>query len=68
VVGAIIDPRQADAILADTSADQIAMARAFLDNPHWAWHAAKTLGADVAVPNQYMRAGPKMWKPALSTR
>jgi NADPH2 dehydrogenase len=66
VVGAIVDPRQADGILADNSADQVAMARAFLDNPHWAWHAARMLGAEVAVPKQYMRAGPKMWKPALA--
>ena len=41
-------------------------ARAFLDDPHWGWHAAKALGADVARPLQYARAGPKLWAPAAS--
>jgi 2,4-dienoyl-CoA reductase-like NADH-dependent reductase (Old Yellow Enzyme family) len=39
----------------------IAMARAFLDDPHWAWHAAQTLDADVARPPQYARTAPKLW-------
>jgi 2,4-dienoyl-CoA reductase-like NADH-dependent reductase (Old Yellow Enzyme family) len=42
-------------------ADMIAMARAFLDDPHWAWHAAQTLGAEVARPPQYARVGPALW-------
>jgi NADPH2 dehydrogenase len=67
VVGAIVDPRQADGILADNSADQVAMARAFLDNPHWAWHAAKELGGEVPRPSQYLRVGPKMWAPAAKS-
>jgi len=41
----------------------VAAARAFLDDPHFGWHAAKALGGEVAVPNQYLRAGPKMWSP-----
>ena len=28
----------------------VALARAFLDDPHWGWHAAKALGAEVARP------------------
>jgi len=43
------------------------MARCFLDDPHWGWHAAKALGADVVRPPQYQRAGPKLWAPAAST-
>ena len=39
----------------------IAMARAFLDDPHWAWHAAQVLGADVPRPPQYQRVGPSLW-------
>ena len=39
----------------------VAMARAFLDDPHWGWHAAHALGAEVARPKQYLRAAPKMW-------
>jgi len=39
----------------------IAMARAFLDDPHWGWHAAQTLGAEVVRPVQYARVGPALW-------
>ena len=28
----------------------MALARAFLDNPHWGWHAAQALSADVVRP------------------
>jgi 2,4-dienoyl-CoA reductase-like NADH-dependent reductase (Old Yellow Enzyme family) len=39
----------------------VAMARAFLDDPHWGWHAAQTLGAEVARPVQYARSAPALW-------
>jgi hypothetical protein len=41
----------------------IALARAMLDDPHWGWHAAHELGADVDVarPPQYARAAPATW-------
>jgi 2,4-dienoyl-CoA reductase-like NADH-dependent reductase (Old Yellow Enzyme family) len=39
----------------------VAMARAFLDDPHWGWHAAELFGADMKRPPQYLRAGPKLW-------
>ena len=39
-----------------------------LDDPHWGWHAAKALGADVPRPPQYARAGPKLWAPAAKQR
>ena len=42
-VGMIADPRQAEEILASGKADMVAMARAFLDNPRWVWHAAEKL-------------------------
>jgi 2,4-dienoyl-CoA reductase-like NADH-dependent reductase (Old Yellow Enzyme family) len=39
----------------------VALARAVLDDPHWGWRAARTLGADVKRPNQYLRSAPAMW-------
>ena len=66
-VGLIAGAKQAEQIIAAGSADMIAMARAFLDDPHWAWHAAETLGAETVRPPQYARAAPKMW-PAASLR
>jgi NADPH2 dehydrogenase len=64
VVGLVYEPEHAEAIVRDGKADMVAMARAFLDDPHWGWHAAKTLGADIPRPPQYLRAGPKLWAPA----
>lgn len=66
-VGLIFTPQQAEDIVAKGRADQVAMARAFLDDPHWAWHAAKTLGADVPRPQQYLRVTPKLWAPAAAS-
>jgi NADPH2 dehydrogenase len=63
-VGLILTPEQAEAIVAQGQADQVSMARAFLDDPHWGWHAAKALGGDVPRPPQYARTGPKLWAPA----
>jgi 2,4-dienoyl-CoA reductase-like NADH-dependent reductase (Old Yellow Enzyme family) len=57
-VGMIVDPHQAEAIVADDSADCVALARGCLDDPRWAWHAADMLGADVEYPRQYRRAPP----------
>jgi 2,4-dienoyl-CoA reductase-like NADH-dependent reductase (Old Yellow Enzyme family) len=61
VVGMIVGAKQAEDIIAAGKADMVSMGRAFLDDPHWAWHAAQTLGADVARPPQYARAAPKLW-------
>jgi 2,4-dienoyl-CoA reductase-like NADH-dependent reductase (Old Yellow Enzyme family) len=60
-VGMITTAKQAEEIIADGKADMIAMARAFLDDPHWGWHAAQTLGAEVTRPVQYARTAPKLW-------
>jgi NADPH2 dehydrogenase len=65
-VGMIVKPDQAEAIVAQGKADMVSMARAFLDDPHWGWHAAKALGADVTRPPQYLRVGPKLWAPAAA--
>ena len=58
-VGLITEPKQAEQILADGSADLIGVARAMLYNPRWVWHAAAELGASVAAPRQYWRSQPR---------
>lgn len=45
-VGLIVDPQQAETVLAEGSADLIAIAREALYNPNWPLQAARTLGAD----------------------
>ena len=67
-VGMIVDPDQAEAIVADGRADCVALARAFLDDPRWTWHAADALGAEVACPPQYRRARPVQWPGAALAR
>jgi 2,4-dienoyl-CoA reductase-like NADH-dependent reductase (Old Yellow Enzyme family) len=42
-VGLIVDPYQAETILANEQADLVAIARAHLDDPNWAQHARATL-------------------------
>src|SRR5262249_23323068 len=39
-VGLIADPHQAEHIVSSGEADMVALARGFLDNPRWVWHAA----------------------------
>jgi 2,4-dienoyl-CoA reductase-like NADH-dependent reductase (Old Yellow Enzyme family) len=63
-VGMITEAEQAEAIVAGGQADMVALARGFLDDPHWGWHAAYKLGAEVRLPPQYARAGLKAWDPA----
>jgi 2,4-dienoyl-CoA reductase-like NADH-dependent reductase (Old Yellow Enzyme family) len=60
-VGMIADPHQAEAIIAEGRADCVALARAFLDDPRWSWHAADTLGAEIDCPPQYHRSRPHLW-------
>lgn len=55
-VGRITDPQQADAIVSHGQADLIFLARELLRDPYWPMHAARTLGADIAWPSQYLRA------------
>lgn len=59
--GLIAEPRQAEAIIAGGQADMVALARAFLDDPRWPWHAAEQLGATAAYPPQYERSRPSAW-------
>ena len=55
-VGLITEAHQAEAILASDQADLIIMARELLRDPYWPLHAARTLGAPVNPPVQYLRA------------
>ena len=57
-VGMITEPEQAEAILAEGSADMVALARGMLFDPRWPWHAAAKLGAQVEAPPQYWRSAP----------
>lgn len=63
-VGMITSAEQAEEIIAEGRADLIAVARAFLDDPHWGWHAAYRLGNEVDLPPQYRRAGLRAWDAA----
>ena len=57
-VGLIDDAAQAETIVASGQADLVALARGLLYDPRWAWHAAATLGGQVAAPPQYWRSIP----------
>jgi 2,4-dienoyl-CoA reductase-like NADH-dependent reductase (Old Yellow Enzyme family) len=62
-VGLIVEPMQAEHIVASGKADSVALARALLDNPRWVWHAADQLGAQGSVeyPPQYERSRRALW-------
>ena len=67
-VGLIAAPEQAEAIVAEGQADFVALARAFLDDPRWVWHAAERLGAQVSYPPQYARVSRANWPGAELVR
>lgn len=59
-VGLITEPKQAEDILSEGSADVVLLAREMLRDPHWALRAAHELGVrpgeGVDWPRQYLRA------------
>src|SRR6266571_800065 len=57
-IGMITEARQAENIVAEGKADMVSLARGFLWDPRWAWHAALDLGAEPRIPPQYLRARP----------
>jgi len=67
-VGMIADADQAEEIVASGKADMVAMARAFLDNPRWVWHAAERFGVKIDYPPQYARSHPSLWPGAALAR
>ncbi len=62
-VGMITKPAQAEEIVSGGKADLIAIARAAMDDPRWAWHAARELGGEVPYAPNYVRCSPAVWKP-----
>jgi 2,4-dienoyl-CoA reductase-like NADH-dependent reductase (Old Yellow Enzyme family) len=66
-VGLIRDPAHAEQIVAGGSADMVALGRAMLNNPRWAWHAAESLGQSVTVPHQYLRGATSAGVPSQDT-
>jgi 2,4-dienoyl-CoA reductase-like NADH-dependent reductase (Old Yellow Enzyme family) len=61
-VGMITEAEQAEGVVASGQADAVALARAMLWDPHWPWHAAAKLGAQVDAPRQYWRSQPREHK------
>lgn len=55
-VGMILDPTQADTIIASEQADMVFIARELLRDPYWPRRAAKALGVKIKPPVQYERA------------
>ena len=60
-VGLITTAEEAERVLQEGKADQIAVARAILDDPHWGLHAADALGVSLPRAPQYDRASPAKW-------
>jgi 2,4-dienoyl-CoA reductase-like NADH-dependent reductase (Old Yellow Enzyme family) len=54
-VGLITSPEQADQIIRNEDADLVLLGRGMLRDPYWPLHAARTLGVEVAWPDQYLR-------------
>ncbi|MDO8398787.1 MAG: NADH:flavin oxidoreductase/NADH oxidase [Bradyrhizobium sp.] len=61
-VGLITEAKQAEEIVASGKADMVALARGFLYDPRWGWHAAAELGGEVSAPPQYWRSQPSTQK------
>ncbi|GAA2271152.1 NADH:flavin oxidoreductase/NADH oxidase [Streptomyces atrovirens] len=55
-VGLITDAEQAEKIVSNGEADAVLLGRELLRNPSWARHAARELGGEVHVPDQYHRS------------
>lgn len=66
--GVIATPQQAEEIVAEGHADMVALARAFLDDPRWVWHAAEALGVDLKIMMQFWMAKPDRWSGARLVR
>lgn len=55
-VGYIVDPAQAEQILATGQADAVLLGREMLRDPYWPLHAAARLRSEISWPDQYLRA------------
>jgi NADPH2 dehydrogenase len=63
-LGLIVDPHLAEAAIAEGRVDMVAIARGFLDDPRWTFHAAERLGVKLDYPPQYRGADPAVWRGA----
>ena len=60
-VGMIANPGYAEEIVESGKCDMVALARAFLDNPRWVWHAAERHGIKIDYPPSYARSRFDQW-------
>ena len=67
-VGMIADVDYAEEVIATGQTDMVALARAFLDNPRWVWHAAERYGIKVDYPPSYARSRFDQWPGAKLAR
>ncbi|HKW37426.1 MAG TPA: NADH:flavin oxidoreductase/NADH oxidase [Burkholderiales bacterium] len=67
-IGLITEAKHAERILAEGKADMVALARGFLWEPRWGWHAALELGAAPQIPRQYLRGRPAVPPAAVGER
>jgi NADPH2 dehydrogenase len=67
-VGMIADPEYAEEVVETGKCDMVAMARAFLDNPRWVWHAAERHGIKLDYPPSYARSRFDLWPGAKLAR
>jgi NADPH2 dehydrogenase len=58
--GLITTPSEAESAIANGNADLVFLGRELLRNPYWPLKAAAELGDDVAWPQQYERAKPRV--------
>ena len=63
-VGMLYDPDFTNSIVATGKVDAVSLARAFLYNPKWGYHAAARLNETLAYPSPYQRCSPALWSPA----
>jgi 2,4-dienoyl-CoA reductase-like NADH-dependent reductase (Old Yellow Enzyme family) len=67
-VGMIADVDYAEEVIATGKTDMVALARAFLDNPRWVWHAAERYGIKIDYPPSYARSRFDQWPGAKLAR
>jgi len=67
-VGFIAGPKHAEEVVSTGGVDQVALARAFLDDSNWGWHAAEALSHPFTIPPQYQRVKAGSWPGAKETR
>ena len=59
-VGQIWEPKLAEEVIGQGKADLVALARKFLDDPRWTWHAAAELGVHLDYPGRYHMCHPAL--------